>query len=96
MDSHRSSWIWVLMQSGLYENFAVKPLVQIKSQHQNFWYNHAQKSNQSTQHLLTVINELQTEMTRILAENNRLKSQVNDLTSAVAENQPIESGQVDE
>lgn len=86
----------LLMQSGLYEGFAVKPLAQIKSQHQDFWSNQTQKSHQSTQHLLTVINELQTEMTRILAENNRLKSQVNDLTAVVAENKPIESSEVDE
>ncbi len=70
-----------LTATGLVDEFGLKPLRSIKQRHAAFWpagQNHAQ----STAALLLNINQLNSELTRILAENKSLKAQLEQMSAA--------------
>ena len=73
----------LLMQSGLMEAFGELSLKEIKAQNEEFWQNFECVSS-SCSPLLLSINQLNSELTRILAENKNLKNKLKSFT----DNQP--------
>ncbi len=69
----------LLVQSGLMESFGVSSLKDIKAQNKAFWQNFNGETK-SCAPLLLSINQLNSELTRILAENKKLKSELKSLT----------------
>ena len=67
-----------LTSSGLIEHFGKLTLAAIKRQHLPYWQHHTPAQDGSAE-LLLYINQLNSEMTRILAENDGLKRQVKSL-----------------
>ncbi len=67
-----------LTAAGLMDEFGVVDLASIKSNHQPFWQGF-DGATKSTTDLLLNINQLNSELTRILAENKRLKDQLDQL-----------------
>lgn len=72
-----------LTAAGLLDELGTIPLKTIKTKHPSFWRSYEGESA-STADLLLNINQLNSELTRILAENNQLKEQLNLLQDKLA------------
>ncbi|MFC3194876.1 sulfotransferase [Marinicella sediminis] len=70
----------LLTASGLAGHLGQKPLSYIKQSHPQFWQSQSGISHSEVQRLLAQMNSYQSEMTRILAENEDLKNQLEALT----------------
>jgi len=86
----------LLNASGLAEHLAQWPLKEIKSKYSEFWSNMAHHKSCDYSQLLSQMNVLQTEMTRILAENNRLKQRLQEQLEKPIGAEPINLNQTNE
>jgi len=68
-----------LTASGLMEGFARSPLTEIKRQAKDYWHQASQSGPCLNQNILLHIHHLNSEMTRVLAENDSLKEQLKTL-----------------
>ncbi|WP_162846704.1 sulfotransferase [Marinicella litoralis] len=71
-----------LTSSGLMDHFAQWPLSKIKQQYQSYWRKHTAGTG-CYQQLLLHIHQLNSEMTRILAENDAIKKQLHCLQDQI-------------
>ncbi len=69
----------LLTDAGLSEYFGLKPLTTIKQMFPDFWSRQPTASGLTSPQLLQVINQINSEMTRILSENQQLKARIETL-----------------
>jgi hypothetical protein len=75
----------LLTASGLHDSLGKQPLSEIRQAHPAFWRQQQGISARHIRNVLQQLNALQAEMTRILAENEALKTQLEELTTLQAQ-----------